>query len=482
MINRDDKLKKLASDFLAGFSPETLSQVDSLFEQLKTDTATKLEVNFGFAMPPEMRRKILSDIGIDEVTAPRIADRHLPYLKILQQLVSKAGDNPASITKEQVAELVIREGHKLKLFDYEIQQLLNFMPTWFESISKKCLIEISPAGLCEVSSSRDNETKIAKGASISFEGIIGQSQSMQSIFACLKKVSASHLSILIEGESGTGKELVAHAIHSLSDRSAYNFIPVNCGALPDSIIESELFGYEKGAFTGADIQKKGYFEISNDGTIFLDEITETSLNTQVKLLRVLQEKQFYRVGGTRPVSANCRVIAATNRDISEMAGTGAFRHDLFYRINEMTISLPPLRERKEDLPLLVEHFIRSFSRQNKRNAPSISKAAMQSLQSYSWPGNIRELENALKRAIVLSDDEIKPEHFPETIASKNFMGAAGKEAKQGTLEFMLAQAEREILLQQLKKNSFNVSKTAQELDISRRTLQRKMLQLNITRP
>ncbi|HPT46381.1 MAG TPA: sigma 54-interacting transcriptional regulator [Candidatus Rifleibacterium sp.] len=309
---------------------------------------------------------------------------------------------------------------------------------------------------------------------------MGHSEPMRSMFACLKKISSSNLSILIQGESGTGKELVAHAIHSLSERASASFIPVNCGALPDSIIESELFGHEKGAFTGAASQKMGYFEIAHQGTIFLDEITETSLNTQVKLLRVLQEKQFYRVGGTRPVAADCRIIAATNRDTLEMARTGAFRHDLFYRINEMTISLPPLRERKEDLPALVEHFLEKFAAQNNRPAPRLSPHTWKTLQNYNWPGNIRELENALKRAVVLADELIEPGHLPSAITSAATLNDyQAPMPADGSLEELLQGAERQILAAQLQRHAYNVSKTAAALKISRRTLQRKMSLLGL---
>lgn len=482
-MDKTRQFKELAGDFLSRFQPEVLKQVDSLFEQLKTDYSSKLEANFGLAMPPEMRRKILSDIGLNSDRPDTASERYVPYLKILEKIIDCSGDNPGSLSQNDIADLICREGKKLKLFDYEIQRLLDIVPSWYSTIVKKCVVEISPASLCQVNSGNKESENETDTGEISFSGIIGRSETMRSMFTCLKRISASNLSILIQGESGTGKELVAHAIHSLSNRAAHGFIPVNCGALPDSIIESELFGYEKGAFTGADFQKKGYFEISDQGTIFLDEITETSLNTQVKLLRVLQEKQFYRVGGTRAVQANCRIIAATNRDVLEMAKTGTFRQDLYYRINEMTISLPPLRERKDDLPLLVKHFLKNFSLQNNRKEPDLSDSAWNKIQQYNWPGNIRELENVLKRAVVLADDEIRPEHFPQVMLNSEI--AENCECifsnETGSLEKLLEQAERSILISQLKKNAGNVSKTAESLQISRRTLQRKMKHLGIDR-
>ncbi len=475
-MDKNKQLRELAGEFLARFSPEMLKQVDNLFEHLKSDTASKLEVNFGLAMPPEMRRRVLYSIGIEDAAAPPVADRYVPYLMILQKLLDQIGDNPQAVSQEQMAGLIWQEGRKMRLFEYEIQQLIDIFPAWLSGISRKYVVEFSPASICKVDSPVDNSDD---GSEIAFNGIIGRSETMRSMFACLKKISGSDLSILIQGESGTGKELVAHAIHSLSEQAGQSFIPVNCGALPDTIIESELFGYEKGAFTGAEGQKKGYFEIADQGTIFLDEITETSLQTQVKLLRVLQEKQFYRVGGTRPVSANCRIIAATNRNILEMATDGTFRHDLYYRVNEMTIDLPPLRERKDDLPLLIKHFLKKFARQNKRQVPEMTKESWKLLQNYNWPGNIRELENAMKRAVVLADAQILPEHFPPIIVEQAGNHAILAASDGETLEALLAAAERGILISQLKKYGYNVSKTADALAISRRTLQRKLKQLDI---
>ncbi|KAF1080935.1 MAG: Transcriptional regulatory protein zraR [Candidatus Rifleibacterium amylolyticum] len=476
-MNKNDQLRGLAGEFLARFSPDMLKQVDYLFEHLKSDTASKLEVNFGLAMPPEMRQRVLYSIGIEDAAAPPVADRYVPYLLILKKLLDQVGDNLQEIRQEEIAGLIWQEGRRMRLFEYEIQQLIDIFPAWLAGISRKYVVEISPASICKVDSGASESDD---GSEIAFNGIVGRSETMRSMFACLKKISASNLSILIQGESGTGKELVAHAIHSLSDRSSHSFIPVNCGALPDTIIESELFGYEKGAFTGAESQKKGYFEIADQGTIFLDEITETSLPTQVKLLRVLQEKQFYRVGGTKPVSANCRIIAATNRDILEMAKDGSFRHDLYYRVNEMTIALPPLRERKDDLPLLVKHFLKKFAEQNKCEIPEVAKESWQLIKNYSWPGNIRELENALKRAVVLADAQILPEHFPPVMLDQAGRHTALQAAAgNGTYETLMESAEREILIEQLKKHNNNVSKTADALAISRRTLQRRLKHLGI---
>lgn len=480
-MKTNSPLKEIAGEFLAQIAPDGLKQIDMLFEQLKFDAPAKSEVNFGMAMPPEMRRKILADIGITQGTTPTVSERYVPYLMLLNKLIERYQQDLHNTSREEIAGFIWQEGRRIRLFEYEIQQLIDTIPDWLQKVSQKCFVELSPANICEVESGEPP----SKSGDISFNGIIGKSEKMLSMFNCLTRISSSNLSILIQGESGTGKELVAHAIHNLSKCSGSNFIPVNCGALPDSIIESELFGYEKGAFTGADFQKKGYFEIADGGTIFLDEITETSLNTQVKLLRVLQEKQFYRVGGTTPVKVNARIIAATNREILDLVKAGTFRHDLYYRINEMTINLPSLRERKIDLPLLTRHFINVFARQNNKAKPELSPEAEALLSRYNWPGNIRELENALKRAVVLADNLIEPEHFPAIIREAAFAGVAEPTVSDsglpgtGSLEQRIQQAEERIILAALQENSFNVSKTADILEISRRTLQRKIKQYQI---
>ena len=482
-MSKNNQLKDIAGDFLAQIAPDGLKQIDLLFEQLKFDAPAKSEVNFGMAMPPEMRRRILADIGIAQSATPAVSERYIPYLILLNKLIERHQQDLHNISREELAGFIWQEGRRLRLFEYEIQQLIDTIPDWLQKVSRKCFVELSPVNICEVES---GEPPTSSGE-ISFNGIIGKSEKMLSMFKCLSRISNSNLSILIQGESGTGKELVAHAIHNMSSCAGKSFIPVNCGALPDSIIESELFGYEKGAFTGADFQKKGYFEIADGGTIFLDEITETSLNTQVKLLRVLQEKQFYRVGGTTPVKVNARIIAATNREILDLVKTGSFRHDLYYRINEMTINLPSLRERKVDLPLLTRHFINTFAKQNRKSVPELSPEAEEMLQNYNWPGNIRELENALKRAVVLADTLIEPGHFPAIIRETQTGIAAGTNglpqliSGDGNLERRLQFAEKLILAQELKNNDFNVSKTAEKLEVSRRTLQRKIKQYHIVK-
>ncbi|HWP99693.1 MAG TPA: sigma-54 dependent transcriptional regulator [Vicinamibacterales bacterium] len=249
-----------------------------------------------------------------------------------------------------------------------------------------------------------------------FSNIIGRSPAMQAVFQLIQTIAPTTSTVLVTGESGTGKELVARAIHFNSPRRDHPFVAVNCGALPETLLESELFGHVRGAFTGAETNKKGLLEVAEKGTVFLDEIGEMSPMMQVKLLRFLQDRRFRRVGGTEEIEADIRVIAATNRDLARLVAEGRFRDDLFYRINVIPVRLPPLRERVEDIPLLAEHFLQKYAAQMGRSIAGISPAAMRCLRTYRWPGNIRELENAIERAVALeTSSTIQPASLPEHV-------------------------------------------------------------------
>lgn len=252
----------------------------------------------------------------------------------------------------------------------------------------------------------------------SFEGIIGSSSKMQEVFKIVERVANSNATVLIRGESGTGKELIARAIHYNSPRAAKPFIAVSCAALPETLLESELFGYEKGAFTGAVGQKAGRFELAHQGTLFLDEVPEISPPVQVKLLRVLQEREFERVGGTKTIKVDVRLIAATNRDLEQLVAEGHFRPDLYYRLQVIQVFLPPLRERTEDIPLLVQHFIEKYNKENGKLVKGVTDETMDLLMKYRWPGNVRELENVIERGVVLADaneDLITPDLLPSML-------------------------------------------------------------------
>ena len=301
-----------------------------------------------------------------------------------------------------------------------------------------------------------------------YGNIIAQSKIMLDIIALIERVAHSNASVLITGESGTGKEVAAVAIHQNSPRHNKPFIPINCAALPEQLLESELFGHERGAFTGATARKLGRFELADKGTIFLDEIAEMSLNMQAKLLRVLQEKSFERVGGTETLSVDVRVIAATNRELGEAIKKGTFREDLFYRLNVIHIHLPPLRERKEDIPLLAKHFIQKYG--HVYQVEKISLEAMELLCNYHWPGNVRELQNIIERsAIICRGNEIEPEHLPRELY------APQRSSSDVVVDFpdsgiSLEGLEKELILKALEKSGGNQTKAAQLLGITRSAL------------
>lgn len=309
-----------------------------------------------------------------------------------------------------------------------------------------------------------------------FEGIVGKSKKMQEIFSEIAIVSRSESSILIEGESGTGKELVAKAIHRLSRRKDKPFVALNCSAIPSELFENELFGHEKGSFTGANQREIGKVELASEGTLFLDEIGEMPLYMQAKLLRVLQEKEFYRIGGKNPISMKCRVISATNRNLEEMVENKEFREDLFYRINVIHIKLPPLRERKEDIPLLAKKFLEKYSVLNNKNIVGIEDGAMDILKQYNWPGNVRQLENVIERAVVIcQSDFIKPEHLPNRLKEhpieKRYFSISQVNGKD---KINLFELEKSLIIKILQEENYNQTKTAERLGISRKQLRTKM--------
>jgi len=298
--------------------------------------------------------------------------------------------------------------------------------------------------------------------------IIGRSKPMLAVYDLIYRVSRADATVLIRGESGCGKELVAHAIHYNSMRAGKPFIKVSCSALPESVIESELFGHEKGAFTGATALRKGRFEMARGGTLFLDEIGDLSPAVQVKLLRVLQEKEFERVGGSSTIKADVRMIAATNRDLEKAMEEGTFRQDLYYRLNVFPIRIPPLRERKTDIPLLVDFFIEKYAKANFKTVNRISTQAIDMLMGYHWPGNVRELENCIERAVLLTnDDVIHGHHLPPTLQTSDMGEMAGGESN---LRAALDSMERSLILDALKAARGNKAKAARTLGISERIM------------
>ncbi|MEW6172824.1 MAG: sigma-54 dependent transcriptional regulator [Bacillota bacterium] len=307
------------------------------------------------------------------------------------------------------------------------------------------------------------------------EELIGRSAPMHEVYKQIGKFADTDYTILIVGETGTGKELVAGAIHRNSKRRDGPFVRINCAAIPENLLESELFGYEKGAFTGAANRKLGKFELAHGGTLFLDEISEIPLAMQAKLLRVLQEKELDRVGGTKTIKVDARIIVATNRDLSQMVCEGTFRADLFYRLNVVTIQVPPLRERKEDIRLFVNYFIQHASAKLGKMVNGISEEALQLLEVYDWPGNVRELRNICERAVVLTRGMvITPEDIPASLHPDFRESGAEKKWAGQTLQEILSDVERNIVLRVLKDHNYNRTKTAQVLGINRRTLYAKI--------
>ena len=307
-----------------------------------------------------------------------------------------------------------------------------------------------------------------------FAAMLGTSPQMQEVFASIRKVAATEAPVLITGESGTGKELVAKAIHQLSMRKTGPFSVINCSAIPETLLESELFGHEKGAFTGAHIQRKGRFETARGGTLFLDEIGELSLPLQVKLLRFLQEQRIERVGGREEIFIDVRVMAATNRNLKDAMKEGRFREDLYYRLGVVTIALPPLREREGDILLLAASLLHRYSAENKKKISGFTTQAVRALETHHWPGNVRELENRIKRAVIMAEgSKITPQDLELASQYTKLEGRGLREARKGM--------EKDFILRGLQRNKGNVTKTAEELGVSRPTLYELMEKLGIKR-
>lgn len=308
----------------------------------------------------------------------------------------------------------------------------------------------------------------------SFDGLISESREMSNVLNVAGRVAESTASVLITGETGTGKELIARTVHFSGSRRDKPFLAVNCAALPENLLENELFGHEKGAFTGADRQRKGRFEMADGGTLFIDEVGEIPLSLQVKLLRVLQEKTFERIGSSSPIQANVRIVAATNRDLDAMVKDGTFRQDLFYRLNVVSIKIPPLRERRKDIPPLAEVFIRRFASENNKRIAGISREAMDSLMKYAYPGNVRELENIIQQSVVLTRNEtIMREDLPARVNESSLQNS-GWISGSGSLPEKAEAFEKSLILEALESSGHVQTKAAELLGIGERHLRYKL--------
>jgi transcriptional regulator with PAS, ATPase and Fis domain len=342
-------------------------------------------------------------------------------------------------------------------------------------------------GGVEIFRDRSLEEALRKEISSRFQigDMVSQSSEMREIFKIIPQVSESDASVLIEGETGTGKELLARAIHNLSSRKQAPFVAINCGALPDTFLESELFGHKAGAFTHAVRDKPGHFALARGGTIFLDEIGDTSPAFQVRLLRVLQEHEFQPLGGIKTEKTDVRIIAATNKNMDDLVAAKKFRQDLFYRINVVNIKLPPLRHRLEDIPLLVDRFITRLNRLKKKSIQGIDHDVLAILMAHNYPGNIRELENILEHAFVLcTQGNIQPEHLPKSLTGKGAIpssSAQGEDSDKRPAD-PVKKAQKQVIIETLKHNNYSRKRTAAELGIHKSTLFRQMKRLGITAP
>ncbi len=346
--------------------------------------------------------------------------------------------------------------------------------------NEKLLADVRTAVARRRAEEENIQLKRALKQRYNFENIVGKSEPMLKIFDLVAQVAPSRSTVLLQGESGTGKELIAKALHLNSTRRDRPFVPVNTGSMPPDLLESTLFGHVKGAFTSAVSSKKGLFEIADRGTLFLDEIGTMSMDTQSKILRVLQDRRFMHLGGVHEVQVDVRIIAATNVDLRQMVREGKFREDLFYRLNVITIDLPPLRQRKEDIPLLVEFFLRRYSEENQRQTHRMTPEAMRPLLNYAWPGNVRELENVIERAVVLSSaPEIGPDLLPDSLLDRGTVLPLIESRVDASLFEVMEECERHIIVAMLEKCTWNQTEAAERFHIPLSTLNQKIKRLNI---
>lgn len=377
-----------------------------------------------------------------------------------QMLLSRPQTITIVITAHGTVETAV-EAMRSGAFDFIAKPLdLNLVRQQVRKAKEHCLLQ------------KENKLLIGQLADAGeISNIIGNCTAMQEVFHQIRQVANTDATVMIHGESGTGKELIARALHNLSDRSAGPFLAVNLGAMPEALLESELFGHEKGSFSGAMRQKPGCFEQANGGTLFLDEVTEMSTKSQIDLLRVLETRQFTRVGGEKVLQTNVRVLSATNKSVQNLIDDGAFREDLYYRLNVIPIFVPSLRDRREDIPLLVEHFLKHFCERHHRTCREITPDAMQILMNAPWPGNVRQLRNMIERLVVtLSGNLIRASDLPPELTRQN----ASRTAVVRPLAEAVEDCERTAILAALEANDFHREKTAQVLGISIRTLHYKM--------
>lgn len=385
--------------------------------------------------------------GVNGMQLVKYASENFPDLPVLVITGYPSVENAVDAVKSGAIEYLVKPFTKAEL----------------EAAVNKALLPTR--GLQQNTRKEDTKT-----STLTYHGIIGQSDALEKTIDLIERIKDNKVTVLINGESGTGKELVARAIHYSGKFAKSPFIAVNCGGIPENLLESELFGYTKGAFTGADSSRAGFFQAADGGTIFLDEIGNASLQVQQRLLRVLQEKEVVMIGSTKPQKIDVRVIAATNGDLLEMSAKGTFREDLYYRLNVVNIETPPLRNRKDDIPLLANYFMGKFGREFNKPKLKIAPKAMELLMRYNWPGNIRELENTIQRCIIMADDEIGVDQLPDYLK----MAAPKTEDQSNTFQ-TLAEVEKKHIQKVLAAVDNNKTKAAEILGIDRKTLRGKLL-------
>jgi DNA-binding NtrC family response regulator len=440
---------------------EALVLMKELFEQNGYRTLTANDGEIALQMVEEEQPDIIvSDIvmpNMDGMTLLKKVKETNPDIAVIMVTANGAIENAVDAMKMGAKDYILKPFR------------LNEVLTKVQNLARLRMLEIENQVLRKEVRKKYN-----------FDKIIGKTPIMTELFQRVEAVAPTPSTVLIRGENGTGKELIAHAIHYNSTRAKGPLVKVNCGVLSEGVLESELFGHVKGAFTGAHRDKMGRFEMAHGGTIFLDEIGDISLNMQVKLLRVIQEKEFERVGGNETIKVDVRIIAATNRNLEEAIAEKKFREDLYYRLNVIPIVVPPLRERKDDIPLLVDHFIKKFNADFNKTIQGVDEEALQALMAYDWPGNIRELENVLERAIVLSrSDILTVKDFPETIGAQKRQNNHFSYVEGQQLNDLVEQFEKTIIEQALEKYNGNKLRTAEKLGIHRSTFMSKLKKYGI---
>ena len=487
--------KALASSTDLRDSLERIMEILSVHKNMHNGTVSivnpltgQLEIEVAHGMPAEARKRGKYKVG-EGITGRVVASGQpivIPHIGEESQFLNRTRTR-GDISKQQNSFLCVPIKHDQRTLgalsiDLEYKEDLNYEDdlrylTILSGLIAQTALRVQAEKEDRERLTQENiELKNELSEKYRVSNIIGNSSRMQEMFEMMHRVSDSNATVLLRGESGTGKTLVARALHYNSSRAKKPFIVVNCSALPETLLESELFGHEKGAFTGAHAMKKGRFELAESGTLFLDEIGELSQSVQVKLLQVVQDREFQRLGGISPIKCDVRLVAATNRDLEKAVADKHFREDLYYRLNVFPIYLPPLRERRTDILLLTEYFLKKYNEENSKEIRRISTPAIDLLLQYHWPGNVRELQNCIERAVLICDEEsIKSFHLPPSLQTSDSVNSKQALSLAGAVENF----ERELIVEALKRTGGNQTKAAQELDTSLRIINYKIHQYGI---